>query len=119
VQNSLCIQVLCSPVLTALLHGTGAMGVSQTLLHGTRNGITDSACQSASQNTGLIGLIFVTAKVRISGLTNNTSLCKTVTRRTERVKQPSCLQLHQIITNFNNIVSPATQQQIRSEVITE
>jgi len=41
VQNSLCIQVLCSPVLAALLHGTGAVGVSQTLRHGTRNGIME------------------------------------------------------------------------------
>jgi len=41
VQNSLCIQLLRSPVLAALLHGTGAVGVSQTLRHGTRNGITE------------------------------------------------------------------------------
>ena len=30
VQNSLCVQLLRSPVLTALLHGTGAVGVTQT-----------------------------------------------------------------------------------------
>ena len=30
-----------SPILTALLHGTPATGVSQTLRRGTRNGITD------------------------------------------------------------------------------
>jgi len=34
------VQVLHSPVLAALLHGTPAAGVSQTLRHGTRNGIT-------------------------------------------------------------------------------
>jgi len=33
VQNSLCVEVL--------LHDTGAVGVSQTLQHGTRNGITE------------------------------------------------------------------------------
>jgi len=38
VQNSLCIQVLCSPTLAALLHGTVAVGVNQTLRRGTRNG---------------------------------------------------------------------------------
>jgi len=40
VQNSLCIQVLRS-VLAALLHGTPAAGLSQTLWCGTRNGITE------------------------------------------------------------------------------
>ena len=40
-QNSLCIQVLRYPILAALLHGTPAAAVSQTLLRGTRNGITE------------------------------------------------------------------------------
>ena len=31
VQNSLCVQVLHSPILAALLHGTQVIGVSQTL----------------------------------------------------------------------------------------
>jgi len=31
VQNSLCVQVLRSPILAALLHGTRVVGVSQTL----------------------------------------------------------------------------------------
>jgi len=43
VQNSLCVQVLRSPILAALLHGTGAVGLIQTLRRGTRtkNGITE------------------------------------------------------------------------------
>jgi len=41
VQNSLYIKVLRSLILAALLHGTPAVGVSQTLQHGTRNGITE------------------------------------------------------------------------------
>jgi len=41
VQTSLCIQVLRSPILAALMHGTPAVGVSQTLRHGTRTGITE------------------------------------------------------------------------------
>jgi len=41
VQNLLCVHVLHSPILAALLHGTRAEGVSQTLRHGTRNGITE------------------------------------------------------------------------------
>jgi len=40
-ENSLCVQVLRSPILAALLHGTGAVGISQTLQRGTRNGITE------------------------------------------------------------------------------
>jgi len=40
VQNSLYFQVLLSRILAALLHGTPAAGISQTLWHGTRNGIT-------------------------------------------------------------------------------
>jgi len=41
VKNSLYVQVLRSPILAALLHGTPAPGVSQTLRRGTRNGITE------------------------------------------------------------------------------
>ena len=41
VQNSLYVQVLRSLILTALLHGTPAAGVSQSLRRGTRNGITE------------------------------------------------------------------------------
>jgi len=41
VQNSLCVQVLRSPILAALLRGTRAVGVSQTVRRGTRNGITE------------------------------------------------------------------------------
>jgi len=40
-QNSLCIQVLHSPILAALLHGTQAATESQTLWRGTRNGIME------------------------------------------------------------------------------
>jgi len=40
VQNSLYVQVLLSPILAALLHGTPTAGVSQTLRRGTRHGIT-------------------------------------------------------------------------------
>ena len=40
VQNSLYVQVLRSRILAALLHGTPAAGVSQTLRRGTRNRIT-------------------------------------------------------------------------------
>jgi len=41
VQNSLYVQVLRSPVLSALLHGTPAAGVSQTSRRGTLNGIME------------------------------------------------------------------------------
>ena len=40
-QNSLCVQVLRSPILAALLHGTRAVGVSQSLQRGTRNVIME------------------------------------------------------------------------------
>jgi len=40
VQNSLYVQVLRSAVLAALLRGTAAAGVSQTLRRGTKYGIT-------------------------------------------------------------------------------
>jgi len=39
VHNSHCVQV--SPILAALLHGTRAAGVTQSLRRGTRNGITE------------------------------------------------------------------------------
>jgi len=41
VQNSLYVQVLRSPILAALLHGTPAASVSYTLRRRTRNGITE------------------------------------------------------------------------------
>jgi len=41
VQYSLCIQVLRSPILAALLHNTPAAGVSQTFRRGTRNEIIE------------------------------------------------------------------------------
>jgi len=41
VQNSLDVHVLRSRILAALLHGTPAAGVSQTLRSGRRNGITE------------------------------------------------------------------------------
>ena len=40
-QNSLCVQGLRSPKLAALLHGTRAVGVSQSLRRGARNEITE------------------------------------------------------------------------------
>ena len=46
VQNSLCFQVLPSPILAALLHGTPAAGVSQILRRVTRNGITELSQRS-------------------------------------------------------------------------
>jgi len=43
VQNSLCVQVLRSPILSALLHGTRVVGVSESLQRHrpTRNRITE------------------------------------------------------------------------------
>jgi len=41
VQNSLCVQVLRSPILAALLHSIPAASVSQTSRRGTKNGITE------------------------------------------------------------------------------
>jgi len=41
VENSLYVQVSHSSILPALLHGMPAVGVSQTLRHGTRNGIME------------------------------------------------------------------------------
>jgi len=52
VQNSLCIQVLCSRISAALLHGTAAAGLSQSLRHDTRNGITELS-QRAPPTFGL------------------------------------------------------------------
>jgi len=41
VQDALYVQVLRSPILSALLHGTPAAGVSQSWRRYTRNGITE------------------------------------------------------------------------------
>ena len=42
------VQVLRSAVLAALLHGTPAVGVSQSLRRGTRNGITELSQRAPS-----------------------------------------------------------------------
>ena len=42
------VQVLRSPVLAALLHGSPAAAVSQSLLRGTRNGITELSQRAPS-----------------------------------------------------------------------
>jgi len=57
VQNSLCVQVLRSPILAALLHGTGAAGVSQNLRHAARNGITELS-QTAPPIFGMAAITF-------------------------------------------------------------
>ena len=41
VQDLLYVQILRSPILAVLLHGTPAAAVDQSLRHGTRNGITE------------------------------------------------------------------------------
>ena len=54
VQNSPFVQVLRSlNILAALLHGTSAAGVSQTLRRGTRNGITELSQWAAWRHLGL------------------------------------------------------------------
>ena len=47
VENSLYVHVLRSPILAALLHGTPAAGVSQTLRRRSRNGITELSRRAA------------------------------------------------------------------------
>jgi len=48
VQNSLCVQVLRSPILAALLHDTPEAGLNSTLRHGTRNGISELSQRAPS-----------------------------------------------------------------------
>jgi len=64
-QNLLCVQVLRSPTLAALLHGTRAVGVSQCLRHGTRNRITELSEPIYSAHT-LFGIITLGAILRAS-----------------------------------------------------
>jgi len=40
-QYSLCVELLRSPILAALLHGTRTVGASESLRRGKRNGITE------------------------------------------------------------------------------
>jgi len=40
-ENSLCVQVLRYPILATLLHGTRAVGISESLRRCARNGITE------------------------------------------------------------------------------
>jgi len=55
VQNSLYVQVVHYPIYAALLHGTPAAGVSQTLRRGTRNVITELS-QRAPPIPGLVAI---------------------------------------------------------------
>ena len=56
-QNSLCVQVLRSPILEALLHGTRTAAVSHTLWRGTRNGISELS-QTAPPIVGRAAITF-------------------------------------------------------------
>jgi len=47
-QNSLCVQILCSPILQALLHGTRAVSVCKSLRRDTRNEITELFAEGAT-----------------------------------------------------------------------
>jgi len=60
VQNSLYVQVLHSPILAALLHGTQVVGISQTLRHRTTNGIMELLQRAPMQS-----IIAVRNNVRI------------------------------------------------------
>jgi len=48
VQNSHYIQVLRSPILAALLHGSPPVGINQTLRRGTRNRITELCAEGTT-----------------------------------------------------------------------
>jgi len=50
-QNSLCVQVLRSAILAVLLHGTRAVGVSQTLRRGSLQGMELRNFRSSSFST--------------------------------------------------------------------
>jgi len=67
VQNSLYVQVLRSPILAVLLHGTPTAVVSQTLRHGTKNGITELSQRGPP--------IFGRAAITLS-IGPNSSFCK-------------------------------------------
>jgi len=64
VQNSLYVQALRSPILAALLHGTPAADVSQTLRRGTWNGITKLSQRAppifgwAAITLGIVNVVF-------------------------------------------------------------
>jgi len=66
VQNSLPVQVLCSPILASLLYGIPAVGISQTLQSGTRNRITtlsllvifNRVCHLYSEGGRHVGIVF-------------------------------------------------------------
>ena len=47
VPNSLCIRLLRSPILAALLHSTRAVGISESLWRRTRNGITELSLRAS------------------------------------------------------------------------
>jgi len=49
VQSSCYVEVLRSPTLAALLHHTPAAGVSETLRHGARNGITELSQRASAK----------------------------------------------------------------------
>jgi len=77
VQNSLYVQVLRSPILTALLHSTQAARVSQTLRRGTRNGITELSQLELNLVTVVVILLCMSNALYIYGLLMLAVICWT------------------------------------------
>ena len=65
VQKSLYVQVLRSPILAALLHGTPAAGISQTLRRGLRRGTKRNGTTELSQRAPpIFGWAAITLGIR-------------------------------------------------------
>ena len=73
-QNSLCVQLLRSPILAALLHGTRAVGVNESLQRRTRNGIT-AGRPSRWASAHILVYCYVKVISRILKLLRPTSSC--------------------------------------------
>jgi len=97
VQNSLCVQVLRSPILAALLHRTPVVGVSQSLRRGISNGITE-----LSQTAPPIP-IFGTAAITL-GIGPHSSCI---------------VMLFQFIRNESSIMATRNQRNLLSYLLTE
>jgi len=65
VQNLLYVQILRSPILKTLLHGTPAAGVSQTLRRGTRNRPTELS-QSPPPIFGWVAITLASAHILVT-----------------------------------------------------
>jgi len=111
-QNSLCVQILRSPILTALLHGTRAVGVSQTLRRSAEGATYGGAWQDHGRAAMTLGTGAHSSLPQFGSRLRISSPCSAMQLEMERNALEYCLKL-MIRFRYRQQVSAVTDQPVR------